>query len=50
VSRLDKDAIGVVFAGVGMAACLAIYAAQHALLVYGPVIRAWVHHAAGVPL
>lgn len=48
--RLDKDAIGVVFAGVGMAACLAIYTIQHALLVYGPAIRTWVHAAIGQPL
>lgn len=44
-TRIEKGAPGAVFALVGMIATAAavgvVYAAQHALLAFGPVIRAW---------
>jgi hypothetical protein len=47
-ARIEKGAPGAVFSLVGMALCgivwlvsLAVYYIQHALLVYGPVMRNW---------
>lgn len=50
MNRLDRDAIGIVFAVVGMGACGAVYYTQHTLLKFGPAIRAAIHNLAGVPL
>lgn len=41
---IKKGAPGCMFAAIGLAICgivLAVYSAQHALLVYGPAWRNW---------
>lgn len=42
-ARIDRPAIGVVFAVVGMALCVALAYAMTLIRTYGPIVREAIH-------